>query len=78
MSEHSSGPARPLVRDDQIRQRAYEIWEAEGRPEGYEWEHWYRASREVNGLGQEGERESAPTDVTDRMPVNLEAQNRAG
>ena len=24
----------------QIRERAYAIWEEEGRPEGREWDHW--------------------------------------
>jgi hypothetical protein len=39
--------------DDAIRQRAYEIWESEGRPEGREHEHWSRAEGEV-GRGQQG------------------------
>lgn len=30
-----------------VRERAYEIWEEEGRPEGREEEHWRRARREV-------------------------------
>jgi len=34
-------------RDARIRQRAYEIWEAEGRPHGKEHEHWRRAEQEV-------------------------------
>jgi hypothetical protein len=29
-----------------IRQRAYEIWEGEGRPEGRERIHWVRAEAE--------------------------------
>jgi hypothetical protein len=29
-----------------IRQRAYEIWEGEGRPEGRERIHWLRAEAE--------------------------------
>lgn len=34
-------------REEQIRQRAYELWEAEGRPEGRHYEHWERAAREI-------------------------------
>jgi len=34
-------------RDEQVRQRAHEIWEQEGRPHGKEKEHWERAEREV-------------------------------
>jgi hypothetical protein len=30
-----------------IRERAYAIWEQEGRPEGREWEHWFRAAGEI-------------------------------
>jgi hypothetical protein len=34
-------------REVSIRERAYAIWEEEGRPDGREWDHWERASREV-------------------------------
>lgn len=30
-----------------IRERAYAIWEQEGRPEGREWDHWFRAAGEI-------------------------------
>lgn len=33
-------------RAQQIRARAYEIWENEGRPQGKEKEHWDQAERE--------------------------------
>ena len=32
---------------DRIRQRAHEIWEREGRPEGHHDEHWAQASQEI-------------------------------
>ena len=41
--------------DDRIRQRAYEIWEREGRPEGREQDHWKLASEEIaieDNIGQ--------------------------
>jgi hypothetical protein len=34
-------------RDEQLRQRAYRIWESEGRPEGMQSQHWARAEREL-------------------------------
>ncbi len=43
--------AEGLLRGQQnrmIQERAYEIWEAEGRPEGREQEHWLRAEAEVS------------------------------
>ena len=33
-----------------IKQRAYAIWEQEGRPHGREAEHWNRAKKEMHGL----------------------------
>lgn len=34
-------------RDARIRERAYRIWEEEGRVEGRHEEHWRRAEREI-------------------------------
>jgi DUF2934 family protein len=35
-------------RQDRIRQRAHEIWEKAGRPEGAHQEHWEQATAEVD------------------------------
>lgn len=32
---------------DKIRQRAFEIWEAEGHPQGRDLDHWLRAESEL-------------------------------
>ena len=37
-------PTQPEVR---IRERAYELWEQEGRPEGQQERHWHRAEAEM-------------------------------
>jgi hypothetical protein len=34
--------------EERIRQKAHEIWEGEGRPEGLEVEHWYKAQDFIN------------------------------
>jgi hypothetical protein len=34
-------------REQRIRERAHQIWEREGRPEGKEQSHWEHASREI-------------------------------
>lgn len=43
--------------EERIRERAYEIWEREGRPEGKSVDHWLQAEAEVSadetGLEQE-------------------------
>jgi len=37
--------------DQQIRERAYQIWEDEGHPDGREHEHWQQAQRELDSQG---------------------------
>jgi hypothetical protein len=34
-------------RERRVRERAYAIWEREGRPQGREAEHWLEAEREI-------------------------------
>ncbi len=36
-----------MQNEDRVRQRAHEIWEQQGRPEGRQEEHWAQARREV-------------------------------
>lgn len=36
-----------MIPEDVIRQRSYEIWERDGRPDGKDVEHWLRARREL-------------------------------
>jgi len=39
---------------ERIRQRAHEIWESEGRPEGRDTDHWSRAQEELkNEMGED-------------------------
>jgi Protein of unknown function (DUF2934) len=40
-------PIELRVDDDRIRERAYGIWIAEGRPDGREYAHWQRARHEL-------------------------------
>jgi hypothetical protein len=39
---------------DRIRQRAFELWEQDGRPEGRDTEYWFRAEAELAGQGASG------------------------
>jgi hypothetical protein len=34
--------------EERIRQRAYEIWESEGKPDDKGFEHWLQAQREFD------------------------------
>ena len=42
------------ARDERIRERAYALWEAEGKPHGNDLEYWERA-RELVGMSDSGE-----------------------
>lgn len=46
-ADSAEGPAYGADMRDAIAQRAYAIWEREGRPEGRHDEHWEQAEREV-------------------------------
>lgn len=46
-----------MNREQIVRDTAYAIWEAEGRPEGREAEHWQRAEQQVAG-GETGKPEA--------------------
>jgi hypothetical protein len=52
MSDTLSAAAIATSQDEKIRQRAYEIWENEGRTGNPE-DHWFRAQRELDDQGQE-------------------------
>lgn len=43
-------PSQPEDFEERVRQRAYELWEASGCPQGFEAEHWGQAEREVSAL----------------------------
>ncbi|MEM7627138.1 MAG: DUF2934 domain-containing protein [Planctomycetota bacterium] len=45
----AAAEAAPQVTDEQIAQRAYEIWLEKGRPFGQENENWAQASAELRG-----------------------------
>ncbi|WP_409527034.1 DUF2934 domain-containing protein [Rhizobium sp. BK650] len=38
--------------EERIRQRAYEIWEREGRPHGEDMKHWLQAFQEIAASAQ--------------------------
>ena len=33
--------------EDQVRRRAYELWEADGRPQGQDQQYWFKALAEL-------------------------------
>jgi Protein of unknown function (DUF2934) len=49
--------------DEEVSVIAYEIWEAEGRPEGRDQEHWFLAKELVAGVDNESSDTVAPSDT---------------
>jgi hypothetical protein len=49
---HWAGDFMSDTRNDWINQRAYSLWEAEGRPEGRGGSHWAQAAGEFERLEQ--------------------------
>lgn len=45
-----------MDREEQIKRRAHQIWEREGRPKGRQQEHWDQAVQEIASEGSEAER----------------------
>ena len=56
---------------ERIRQRAYELWQQEGQPEGKQQEHWERAVREIGGDPDQGSAGLQSGADGDTMPDNL-------
>lgn len=47
--------------EERIRQRAYEIWEQEGRPHGDDLKHWMQAFKEIAERGDPARAKAART-----------------
>jgi hypothetical protein len=56
---------------ERIRQRAYELWQQEGQPEGKQQEHWDRAVREIAGDPNQGGAELQAGADGETVPDNL-------
>jgi len=60
----------PAKMDEQIRVRAYELWEADGRPDGRADHYWHRAATEVVEVtAKKPARRSKPAKAADAPAV---------
>ena len=59
---------QPATQEISIRERAYAIWEQEGRPEGRQWDHWLRAASEL----------AARSGTTTHTPPPMKSPRRSG
>jgi len=58
----------PHIEDDKIRDRAYQLWEKAGQPEGREQDFWYQAERE---LAEEAEVDSSAEAASLDLPPTV-------
>jgi hypothetical protein len=49
-----------VSREEQIRARAYELWEKDGSPEGRADEYWEQAKAQIDEEEDAGENETEP------------------
>lgn len=56
-------------REEQIRRRAYELWEQNGKPESGEMAFWLQAEQEIDANGQQGK---VPLTPPDTLKGNIE------
>ena len=56
---------------EEVSNRAYELWENYGRPDGRDVEIWFEAERELTQAAKTGTSEPA---MPDRAPANLDDQ----
>jgi hypothetical protein len=74
------------AREERIRARAHALWEADGKPEGRDREHWEQAAKLVdeeeretaraNAHPEPSAREGKPTDSSDPIGVTLAAMKK--
>ena len=66
--------------DARIRERAYALWEQEGRPQGREWDHWTRAAGEIETGGRASQSNGKPAQPrateAPKATTNLKAKGR--
>lgn len=54
----------PFPTEEQIKQRAHELWEEAGRPEGRDREFWHQAERDLQGASERGDpAKGTPDDI---------------
>ncbi len=64
---NSRDRTRAEANTDEIRCRAYALYEERGRQDGYDMQDWLRAEAEING----GPREPQPASSTKALPKSV-------
>lgn len=60
------------IPEDKIRDRAFQLWDQAGQPDGREEEFWYEAEKELAGAGEADiSKENAEVDIPPVVPGRL-------
>lgn len=70
-------PKAQLIATSQIAERAFEIWEHEGKPHGRDEEHWARAEAELSAAMARMSPKAKRTPKTGAKPKAVPAKARA-
>lgn len=65
-----SSPGKFSNSEEDVKTRAYAIWEKEGRPEGKHLEHWRRAAEQTGGS-------AAPSPTPAAQPASKQKRKNA-
>jgi len=67
-----------VSRQQDVQLRSYLIWEREGRPQGRDWDHWFRAEAELarEQMGLKKTVASAPPQIRGAQPGKGKAAKR--
>jgi hypothetical protein len=57
-----------MQNEERVRQRAHEIWEEAGKPDGQHDAHWEQARREIEAEGDEPPTADAPDKSSKKAP----------
>lgn len=71
------------TREEEIRARAFALWDEAGRPEGQHAAHWYQAERDIDGPAGDGavldaEDDTAPLEEHDSAALLTTAPPEPG
>jgi DUF2934 family protein len=61
----------PSITVEEIQSRTYEIWQAEGKPEGMDVKHWLVAEREVLEEVDRSPQRDPPSMMRSRMSLGV-------
>lgn len=76
VKEVSAHHTAPEPADADIRIRSYQIWQAEGCPDGKAQDHWLRARKEL--VGQSADKNTTPGPAEKKAVKKTVAASRSG